>query len=421
MGLVSEGFGYSDDDINRAGVAAFPTPVDRVTGPITEYRGAPTDQPAGGGIFQSPFGPAQGMNDRGAGVGGELAPPAGAGVTPDVRVSVSPPATRGLGDRGIGDAGPLPLGGPLETAVSAAPVASSVATISNGTRSATYTADQVANTLPAGDISAYDKMMGDYSRMKTQEGFDAAQAHQNVRDHDTDAIKAGRQIQAGLDAKTAAWEATVAKAQARGGVFGGDRKQAAAAVERSVAAKTRADQLSDVARNPVVTPQRNAIEEFARGQGVVNANEEARQRGAGTAQGLKTGAVELEGKKIGIAGAKLDLAGKQRLNDLGTKLTTTTDPKEAALVHSQILALLGKDKPEEYHITHAPGATRADANGVVTKDPDSVYVINKRTGAAELLGGGQTQAPKPPDGFVGRDAKGKLFKMVNGKPEPYGG
>lgn len=84
-------------------------------------------------------------------------------------------------------------------------------------------------------------------------------------------------------------------------------------------------------------------------------------------------------------GAEQSVAQQQKVSVLGDQLATETDPAKIAQIHSRLLALLGKDKPEEYQVIHAAG-------GIDPTDPmgqrklgDNVIVANKRTGKYEVV------------------------------------
>jgi len=122
---------------------------------------------------------------------------------------------------------------------------------------------------------------------------------------------------------------------------------------------------------------------------------------------------------------KLKLEQQKRLNDLGSKLAASKDPKERDQISSTLLALLGKDKPEEYQVIHAPGAESVGPDGMTKlKGPDSIVIMNKRTGAREVMQmgagpGGAPAADKYEAGRVYVDAKGNKAKYAgNGKWDP---
>ena len=91
---------------------------------------------------------------------------------------------------------------------------------------------------------------------------------------------------------------------------------------------------------------------------------------------------------------QLALEQQKRIFDLGSRLGATKDPKEREQLSSTLLAMLGKDKPEEYQVVHAAGAETLGPDGFTKlKGPDSIVVINKRTGAREILPMGGQAAP----------------------------
>lgn len=177
----------------------------------------------------------------------------------------------------------------------------------------------------------------------------------------------------------------------------GGRGSAAPVIAAPVAAPRNVDINRDGVR------QRNLVDETIAAQNA----EAARAQGAVT---LQTEQLKLEQQK--------------RINDLGSKLAAATDPKQRDQISSTLLSLLGKDKPEEYQVIHAPGAETMAADGFTKlKGPDSIVVINKRTGAREVVQmGGQGGAPAADKYEVGKvyvDSKGNKAKYSgNGKWDP---
>lgn len=332
------------------------------------------------------------------------------GSAPGVRIALSPPAHRGTGDSAPTvapyapppETDPLPSDGPLSRAAVSLP-----------------------DSGVAADPSKLDRIKSEYAAGQMQDRLAEAQRAQATQDGDIARMGATRSIQAGLDATRLRRESDIASFLAKNGVHGGPtirgvNQQQQAATLAATQANARADTAEAAARAPVDMPRRNYIDDFARGQNAVSAAGEIANRTALTQQQLDTGAIDQAGKRIAVAGAQLDLQGKQRLNELGTALTTATDPKQIARLHSQMLALLGKDKPEEYTVTHAPGASRVDPQTyAVVKDPDTLYITNRRTGVTEQIGGAK-QGPVPPQGAIALLAKDPsprnkaLFEQIYG-------
>lgn len=132
--------------------------------------------------------------------------------------------------------------------------------------------------------------------------------------------------------------------------------------------------------------KRDYINEFVKQQEELN-----RAQLAG-AHGALTG-VELEGKKLAIEQQK-------RVSQVSDALMKAKTPEEASKLQSQLLSLLGKDKPEEYQIIHAQGAKRTDPRTLAeSKDPDTVILFNKRNGTYEHIatGGAKQEGTKPKD------------------------
>lgn len=115
-------------------------------------------------------------------------------------------------------------------------------------------------------------------------------------------------------------------------------------------------------------PAPNYIQAIANGQNIM----------AGQ-QKQQAGGIEMQGKI-------LELAQKRQFNDLYTKYLASTNPAERARLQESILALTGKDKPEEWAALHAAGGN--DPFNAMAKLPDSIVALNKRTGQARVLAGG---------------------------------
>lgn len=138
-----------------------------------------------------------------------------------------------------------------------------------------------------------------------------------------------------------------------------------------------------------------------------------------------------DAEKAGIARASMGTAQQieqikldqqKRLNDLGSKLAAAQDPKERERLSSSILALLGKDKPEEYQVIHVPGAESIGPDGITKlKGQDSVILFNKRSGSWQTLpvstqGNQAAKSAGPADGSTGMYG-GKHVVFRNGKWE----
>lgn len=107
---------------------------------------------------------------------------------------------------------------------------------------------------------------------------------------------------------------------------------------------------------------------------------------------------------------------QKRINDIGAKLAAATDQKQRDQLSSTLLALLGKDKPEEYQVIHAPGAETIGPDGFTKlKGPDSIVVLNKRTGALEVMQLGAQPAAGAQDQFV----KDQVYTDKNGRKAKY--
>lgn len=119
---------------------------------------------------------------------------------------------------------------------------------------------------------------------------------------------------------------------------------------------------------------------------------------------------------------QIKLDQQKRLNDLGSKLAAAQDPKERERLSSSILALLGKDKPEEYQVIHVPGAESIGPDGITKlKGQDSVILFNKRSGSWQTLpvstqGNQAAKSAGPADGSTGMYG-GKHVVFRNGKWE----
>lgn len=82
------------------------------------------------------------------------------------------------------------------------------------------------------------------------------------------------------------------------------------------------------------------------------------------------------------------LEQQRRLNTLGNVLATSKDPAERQRASDALLALMGRDKPEEYQVIHAAGGTRPDPNnptGPALKSADSIVIFNRKKGTYESI------------------------------------
>ena len=103
-------------------------------------------------------------------------------------------------------------------------------------------------------------------------------------------------------------------------------------------------------------------------------------------------------------------------SDLGSKLAAATDPKQRDQLSSTLLSLLGKDKPEEYQVIHAAGAESLAPDGFTKiKGPDTIVVLNKRTGAREVINLGAQAPGASADQFV----KDQIYTDKNGRKAKY--
>lgn len=98
---------------------------------------------------------------------------------------------------------------------------------------------------------------------------------------------------------------------------------------------------------------------------------------------------EAQQRIIGGQIEKQKLEQQRRLNTLGNVLATSKDAGERARASEALLALMGKDKPEEYTVTHMSGGSRlADPSNPlssIVKEADRVVITNKRTGTHESI------------------------------------
>jgi len=178
------------------------------------------------------------------------------------------------------------------------------------------------------------------------------------------------------------------------------------------AAKAHLDQANGAviaANAPVAGP--DALDQAAKTQAMV--------------QGAQTGALaQAEGQQK-IQAGQMTLENQKRLTDLGNQFSAETDPKRRQQLQDSILTMMGKERPGDWKLVHAPGGEVTDPNNPMmkTKLPDHVVAINERSGEThvqQLYGSGSqpgAAAPgKLPEGFTGKDANGRAFKIVNGQP-----
>jgi len=160
-----------------------------------------------------------------------------------------------------------------------------------------------------------------------------------------------------------------------------------------IAAPVAAPRSVDINRDGV--RQRNLVDETIAAQNA----ETARAQGAVTLQA-----------------EQLKLEQQKRINDLGSKLAAATDPKQRDQLSSTLLSLLGKDKPEEYQVIHAAGAESLAPDGFTKiKGPDTIVVLNKRTGAREVINLGAQAPGASADQFV----KDQIYTDKNGRKAKY--
>ncbi len=287
------------------------------------------------------------------------------------------------------------------------PVSSAAATTANDDAPVSYQAPRTAASLipasaPVG-VSTQDRL--DFANA----GGLVRQALQQQADIDNAAgmQAAGARAQASYDLAAAQNEARIARFRAQNGadmvLAGGSKSQKRAILDAANAADARVEAIRKQANAPLPQPNvvgnavaaTNAIT-GAQGALVGQQNAGANQADAATRQ--QVGAV-------GAAVAKQKLEQESRINQIGSILSTSKDPAERERASSTLLSLLGKDKPEEYSVMHVAGGTTLSPDGMSQiKQPDSVVIVNKRTGAREIIQTGQQgqqkQGPTPPENHI---------------------
>jgi hypothetical protein len=338
-----------------------------------------------------------------------IAPSATAPRTPGVQTRDTLQAGQfGLEDRGGATnpyvSQPDASSGPVTTAANAGPQGPQGPQGLGGTM-APYTPPPGTPT-----VQNYRDQLG---QQELRDSFRQANDARQLQERNHTQINQANAADATMAAQTATREAQVARFQAKNGAdmvlaagnpaYAGQRKAirdiaAATAVDAQNANRAAGD-----ANAAVGKPLGNPVDDFFKSQEGLQRG----QQGLATAQQTPIEAQlkqqQLQAGQQHIDLGKLDVASKKRIDDIGTQLADRNlDPKKASQLHSTLLALLGKDKPEDYKIIHAPGASHADpTTGAVTKEPDSVIIANQRDGTYQVLPiGQQSKAAAPPENHV---------------------
>jgi hypothetical protein len=349
-----------------------------------------------------------------------LAPPPGAGATPDVRPAVTPAAFRNqgsadaLGPRGPYDARPQVVEPPTKVNPNQIPGYGGGAPLAQG---------PVYQSAPTGsrepDTTALEQ---NAPWAAANRAFDDRQRAQQLLDYqmrkdvDDRALATTAKLQASqIDLPNAKTNLAIAKQH------GNPAEVAAASAEVA--------RLSGLATGPIAAGA-DMVKTFGeQQQALATAGERENRAGLATAAISKSGAetkmigaqtasekikqvgfkidnegkiIDNEGKAVHtdfirqqIAGAKTDQEAKALLNSLVSRRAAATNPSEIANLDAALLAAHGK-AGEDWKVQHMSGGVAPDPNnpGMQVKEPDRAILWNARTG--EMVDASALKTTKTP-------------------------
>lgn len=232
--------------------------------------------------------------------------------------------------------------------------------------------------------------------LNAKQRIDAAATEQDRRNGALNGMATTDRLQAGHDLLRAESEQRVARFRATSGadmvLASGNNEyadQRAGIIKGADAADANVKEIKGRATAPVI-PAGNVLQDQIAAQDAAN-------------RGAQAGLAQQQGV-VGLAGEKEKLAQQQQITKLGGVLANEKDPAKRDAAGVALLTMLGKD-PENHTVIHAAGATRLAPDGfTVLKDPDSVVIVNKRTGTREIVPmgaqGGGTAKPTPPENHI---------------------